>query len=627
MHLPQAATARWFGARGSVVRTVDERGFFADLSSFAHLDAPLTQSYVAKAVKSPTSMLICGSAGAGKLTILKAMGMALQTQKKQQVAFTSFDPRRAHRLGGIVVHNLLGLRVNSDELPIQEQMEGTFERHVRLVDSTYENALCSVTTCDVLVVDALHLCPPVILKSLDAVCRRVRHKPNDSFGGLRILAAADFWAMPVHPGSDTGGYSFQLPQWNDMFPQQYYLDKVHGQDPELGRLADAALMGTLSSADVSLLETKCVSKAAAAKRNFVQMTDTSKALFEFRPRFPKQPFILHNPPKAVQIKRTEVGNFLINLLYQSAFAERFGLVGKLSLEVGSPAHLIYPLLKKTSQHGKRSSTVAQLEVDIPAGVPGEVVHIHEHRVTMSFPTLHRTVDIPRMRVSLHHSEYPELTYATEQFPLFPRKVIAPKLLVEQGGIYNVAVDGRKMADTNDLGNILARMRTWDDFRIFHVKDFMRLEGMVHEPTRIYYSKLRKLPPARTPEMWCRNCKGHVATSSFFEHWDKCLSSVRWCSECDATVPLSKLEAHREKHEVVLCIDCGQAIEWRYWETHRLSCAPMMRELSVENEFLPEVTRKIAVELGLDKRDLHTVKLLSRSILPKSKKDVYNRQTS
>lgn len=87
------------------------------------------------------------------------------------------------------------------------------------------------------------------------------------------------------------------------------------------------------------------------------------------------------------------------------------------------------------------------------------------------------------------------------------------------------------------------------------------------------------------------------------------------------MPLTKLEAHMEKHQIVLCIDCGQAIEWRNWEHHRLTCAPMMRELSADNPFLPEVTRRMAVELGLDKRDLHTVKQLNRSMLPKSKADV------
>jgi len=495
-------------------------------------------------------------------------------------------------------------------------MEGTFERHVRLVDSVYENSIYSIATCDVMVIDALHLGSTVIIKALDAVCRRVRGRPQVPFGGLRILASADFWEMHVHPASDHGGYVFQLPEWDELFPVQRYLEHIHGQDRSLGRITDSALMGTLTGSETKQLMTLCADSALASERQFVKVIDTSTGMFHFRPRFPKQPSILHNPNKAVQIKRVEIGNFLINMLYQSAFAERYGMIGSLSLEVGTKVHLIYPLLHRGGHIG---------DIDIPAGVCGEVIQIYPHRITVSFPTLHRTVDIPRVRIAALHTNYPELTYATEQFPLFPRSTIVPKLIVDYGTIFNVDIDGRMLADTNDLGNILSRMRNWDDFRITNVKDFLRLEGVVHEPTRVYYCKLRNQPVSSSSELWCRNCKGHVPTDTFHEHWRTCITSVRWCSECDTTVPLTKLEAHMEKHQIVLCIDCGQPIEWRYWEHHRLTCAPMMRELSSDNPFLPEVTRKFAVELGLDKRDLHTVKQLNRSMLPKSKHDVLSKQ--
>ena len=46
--------------------------------------------------------------------------------------------------------------------------------HVRLVESVYEHAVPSIATCDALILDALHLAPPVILASLDAVARRIR---------------------------------------------------------------------------------------------------------------------------------------------------------------------------------------------------------------------------------------------------------------------------------------------------------------------------------------------------------------------------------------------------------------------------------------------------------------------
>lgn len=652
------STALKRGTRGKIVREVDPRGFFADIHDWHHLASPETTSQVRVALKTKDNMLFCGSQGTGKLTVLRAIGEALRDEQGLEVAFTSFDPLRAHRLDGILVHHLLGLRVNSDELPVQEQLEGTLERHVRLVSAVYENAVHSIVTCDAIILDSLHLAPCVILRSLDAVCRRVRNNP-EPFGGLRVIASADFWAMNVHPGSDTGGYLFQLPDWDRLFPKQLYLPTIYGQDKELGRLTDAALMGTLTNDDIATLQTKSQHTMDAAhatrqvpstsaeeddkkkkqqredkRRMMTPMLDASKGQFEINPRFPKQPFTLHNPPKAVHIKRVEIGNFLIGMLYTSAFAERYGMLGKLKLEVGNKAHLVYPLMKRAastySKHksaGSSSSPAAGAPVvDIPAGVVGEVVRIHEHRITMLFPSLQRTVDIPRVRVTTYHSEYPELRYHTEQFPLYPRTMVMPRTIIrdQRCRLKGFMIDGRRMADTNDLGNLLSKVQHWSDFQAINIRDFWKLEGIVHEPTRIFYCKLRSLPVSRSSELWCKNCKGHVASKEFHEHWMQCIRSVRWCGECDATVPLSKLEAHMEKHQVVLCIDCGQAIEWKNWEAHRLACGPMMRELSSDNDFLPDVTRRIAVELGLDKRDLHTVKQLTKSVLPKSKKEVYGR---
>ncbi|CAD2215833.1 hypothetical protein ADEAN_000329100 [Angomonas deanei] len=142
--------------------------------------------------------------------------------------------------------------------------------------------------------------------------------------------------------------------------------------------------------------------------------------------------------------------------------------------------------------------------------------------------------------------------------------------------------------------------------------------MVHEPTRIYYYQIQNLPLSDAPEQWCRNCKSFVPSDTFFQHWSDCVKSVRWCFECSKTIPLDVLEPHKEKHQVVLCMDCGQGVEWRQWEAHRLSCGPMMREVSADNEFLPLRTRQLALELGLDKRDLHTMRKFSKSMLPKSK---------
>ena len=186
----------------------------------------------------------------------------------------------------------------------------------------------------------------------------------------------------------------------------------------------------------------------------------------------------------------EVGNFLINMLYQNAFAERYGLVSKLNVSVGSKVHLIFPW--KAAQ--------------LAAGAIGEVVTVRAQQISVHFPCIQRTVDVPLMRVVLQHTSYPELTYTTDQFPLFPRDSTTPHAIVEYGNVWGVTIDGRMLADTNDLGNIFCRMRSLEDFQAIHLRDALRLEGAIHEPARIYYCQIRNQPVSSVPSSGVRTAR-------------------------------------------------------------------------------------------------------------------------
>jgi hypothetical protein len=272
---------------------------------------------------------------------------------------------------------------------------------------------------------------------------------------------------------------------------------------------------------------------------------------------------------------------------------------RLSLDPGNPVQL-----------------TTDISAQFPAGTPAEIKHIGDHQLTLVSRATGDVFTVPKVRVSVFHPSYPEIKYQFLQFPVLPRSLTVPSKIIE-GKTWGVTIDGLSLADTNDLGNILSRMRTFDDFRFVNLDSALRVEGIIHEPTRIYYSKLSGLPLVGS-QQWCKNCKNHVETKEFYKHWRECVESVRWCSECNVPIPLEKFAPHMEKHQIVMCIDCGQAIEWRHWENHRLACTPMLREITTDNEFLPEHTRKVSLEMGLDKRDLHTMKSVTRDKLPKSR---------
>jgi hypothetical protein len=278
------------------------------------------------------------------------------------------------------------------------------------------------------------------------------------------------------------------------------------------------------------------------------------------------------------------------------------------------------------------------QVLLPAGTLGTVVSTHDHWVRIETWQKGESFSVPPLQVVARHSRYPSVTARLAQFPLAPARFVSPAEMIRT----NVApemihFDPRYLTEPNELGNTLAVVRNPDGLRVTPkgaLGALLEREGNVHEATRVYYESLLSaadlggffgnrpsyLAPAGASRV-CRNCKQHVAAGEFHAHWLQCTASQRWCSDCNVTVPLAKWEAHNEKHTVVMCLDCGRALEWRNWRLHRNTCGAMLREVSPDNEFLPAVTQEAVLQAGIDRRDLHTVKQISKSNLPKSRSQV------
>lgn len=622
------SSCRWYS---HLVRKVDPRGYLGNYSRLPAVLDDMGKKHLRRVMQTSDNVLFCGGANTGKLSLLTQIGSHLENKHGLKVAYVSADGARANRMGGLLLHHFIGLRLTKDGLPSQEQLEGTFDRHVRLIQSSFGSCIPSLADVDVLVLDSVEKIAPPVLYAMEAVARRVKGKEKRPFGGLRVIAAANFWELPVTPSSDTGGYVYQLDQWQAWFPVQTLLKHTYGQEEALTSLVERAQFGILTEEDIQKLEKqhdsgssggngssspskkkekhgiqqkhKQGSRASTEERITIPLISNLEAITQKAVRFPKQRAVKVMPDKFRVLKQTDVGNFLVNMLIQSSAPVSYGLVDALSLEVGDPVHLLFD---------------SEKPLPVGAGDVGEVVQVEPHCISVHFIEKDVTVDINRMRIECYHPDFPEVVFELRQFPLFPREKLCPLTMRVHPHAYHVNINGLQLTDTNDLGCLLSRMRRFSDFTLKNTAAYASLDNMVHEPTRIYYHQLLKKPISTAPEHWCRNCKSFVPTSSFFEHWSHCVKSLRWCQECDKTVPLELLEPHQEKHQLVLCLDCGQAVEWRFWDEHRLCCPMMMREVSPLNEFLPLRTRQIALELGLDKRDLHTMKSISRANLPKSK---------
>lgn len=304
--------------------------------------------------------------------------------------------------------------------------------------------------------------------------------------------------------------------------------------------------------------------------------------------------------------------------------------------------------KKSIVHSSSSSSspdaCGSLSLDtivVRKGSLGTIVEVGEFKMKVQlWGGDRRVISVLPMKVSSFHSTYPSCVETVMQFPLLSARKVYPDALV----LLNLApeaivADARFFTEVNEFGNFLALLRTNAvDFKF--VREFFERPANVHEATKNYYDSLIEenntasssnssssrcfgTMPFRSTlsARLCKNCKSHVKEAEFKQHWLDCVHSFRWCPECSTTVPLEKWEAHNEKHTVVMCLDCGRPLEWRNWALHRNTCGAMIREVSSNNEFLPTVTQQTALQMGIDGRDLHTVKQISKGALPKSARQI------
>lgn len=187
-----------------------------------------------------------------------------------------------------------------------------------------------------------------------------------------------------------------------------------------------------------------------------------------------------------------------------------------------------------------------------------------------------------------------------QYPVFPRSVVAPIYLLQHNSVHHVTVDCRLLTDTNDLGNLLAAVPGPSALHVVKGTgaEYLKRDGIVDEAARIFYEVLSNRYDPTTVK-FCRNCKSHIPGNEFISHWRDCVEKKRWCPLTKTVVDAEKWDAHQEKLTMVVCLDCGAALEWRHWEHHRLSgCMPLLRELTTSNAMLPDNTRQNALQVGL-----------------------------
>lgn len=181
------------------------------------------------------NVFLTGAAGSGKTYVLNQF-IKLAKHEGKHVSVTATTGLAASHLGGTTIHSWSGIGVH-DELPNY------------FVDNLAKGRREIIEKTDVLIIDEISMLHDYRLDTVDEVCRLVRKKPDEAFGGIQVVMSGDFFQLPPvnRTGSREGGFVVTSQAWRELQPVICYLEEQFRQD-EADKLAE--ILGVLRSGDL-----------------------------------------------------------------------------------------------------------------------------------------------------------------------------------------------------------------------------------------------------------------------------------------------------------------------------------------------------------------------------------------
>ncbi len=180
----------------------------------------MNQGLALEIMLSGESVLLTGPAGAGKTFVLNQF-IKLSKHEGKHVSVTATTGLAATHLGGTTIHSWSGIGIN-DHIP-QGFADHIAKGRREIIEKT-----------DVLIIDEISMMHDFRLDMVDEVCRIVRKKPDEPFGGIQIIMSGDFFQLPpINRGdSRAGGFVVNSEVWQELDPTICYLSEQHRQDDE-----------------------------------------------------------------------------------------------------------------------------------------------------------------------------------------------------------------------------------------------------------------------------------------------------------------------------------------------------------------------------------------------------------
>lgn len=203
----------------------------------------MNQKLALEILLSGESALVTGAAGSGKTYLLNQF-IRLARHDGRHVSITATTGLAATHLGGTTIHAWSGIGIH-DGLP------GRFVEHMA------KGRKEIIAKTDVLVIDEISMLHDYRLDMVDEVCRLVREKPDEPFGGIQVVMSGDFFQLPPINRSESGragGFVVGSNAWQELAPRVLYLTEQHRQtDDTLLDILDRLRAGDLRRRHAELL--------------------------------------------------------------------------------------------------------------------------------------------------------------------------------------------------------------------------------------------------------------------------------------------------------------------------------------------------------------------------------------
>lgn len=182
----------------------------------------MTQAQALDILKTGGNIFLTGEPGAGKTYVINEY-IAWLEACGLKVAVTATTGIAATHIGGMTIHAWSGIGAK-DELSSYDLEQIT----------TREKVVKRIKNSHVLVIDEISMLDGKHLESINRICKLVRQRPNEAFGGLQVVLVGDFFQLPpVTRAGQEMRYAFESHAWSEAHFLPCYLTEQFRQEDEL----------------------------------------------------------------------------------------------------------------------------------------------------------------------------------------------------------------------------------------------------------------------------------------------------------------------------------------------------------------------------------------------------------